>query len=112
MLGRVKRLGRNAPSGASARNAGADEAVSHNQLKNKMNIYTVSLEKQLPSKAIMAADLLRFQLRTGFPIQKALELYKRPLSWTFTNKREARRHAAACRKDGTGRAVTLTVKSR
>jgi len=77
-----------------------------------MNTYTVSVYKQLPAREIMAKHLLSFQLRTGFPIQKALELYKRPMTWEYGNKRDAERQARSFRKDGTGRTVTLTVAAR
>ena len=77
-----------------------------------MNTYTVTVYKQLPPLAQIAKDLLSFQLRTGFPINKALELYKRPMTWTYSNKRDANRHARRFQNDGTGRTVTLTVAAR
>lgn len=77
-----------------------------------MNTYTVTVHKQLPALAQIAKDLLPFQLRTGFPIRKALEIYKRPMTWQFTNKRDAQRQARMMRNDGTGRIVTLTVSAR
>jgi hypothetical protein len=73
------------------------------------NTYTVSVQKQLPPLAQIAKDLLGFQLRTGFPIRKALELYKRPMTWEFTNRRDAERQARRFRNDNTGRIVTLTI---
>lgn len=60
----------------------------------------------------MAKDLWRFQVRTGIPIRKALEFYKRPIAYEFTNKREAARVARSFCKDGTGRTVTVTTVSR
>ena len=77
-----------------------------------MNTYTVTVYKQLPPLAQIAKHLLSFQLRTGFPIHKALELYKRPMTWDYGNKRDAERQARSFRKDGTGRTVTLTVAAR
>ena len=77
-----------------------------------MNTYTVTVYKQLPTREIMVKHLLGFQLRTGFPIRKALELYKRPMTWDYGNKRDAERQARSFRKDGTGRTVTLTVAAR
>lgn len=77
-----------------------------------MNTYIVSVYKQLPSLPQMAKDLWRFQVRTGIPIRKALEIYKRPLCYELTNKREAARVARGFRNDGTGRTVTVTIASR
>ena len=76
------------------------------------NTYTVTVQKQLPPREVMAKDLLACQLRTGFPIRKALELYKRPMTWEYTNKRDAQRQARMFRTDGTGRTVTLTTIAR
>lgn len=76
------------------------------------NTYTVTVYKQLPAREIMVKHLLGFQLRTGFPICKALELYKRPMTWEYTNKRDAQRQARIFRNDGTGRTVTLTTTAR
>jgi hypothetical protein len=77
-----------------------------------MNTYTVSVYKTIPALPQLAKHLLGFQLRTGFPIRKALELYKRPMTWEYGNKRDAERQARSFRKDGTGRTVTITVASR
>ena len=77
-----------------------------------MNTYTVTVYKQLPTREIMVKHLLGFQLRTGFPIHKALELYKRPMTWDHSNKRDAQRQARMFQNDGTGRTVTLTTISR
>ena len=77
-----------------------------------MNTYTVTVYKQLPPLAQIAKDLLSFQLRTGLPIRKALELYKRPMTWEYGNKRDAQRQARMFQKDGTGRTVTLTTIAR
>ena len=71
--------------------------------------YTVTVIKQLPPLAQIAKDLLGFQLRTSFPIRKAFELYKRPMTWEFTNRRDAERQARRFRNDGTGRTVTLSI---
>jgi hypothetical protein len=77
-----------------------------------MNTYKVIVVKPLPPLAQIAKDLLSFQLRTGFPIRKALELYKRPMTWEFTNRREAQKWARMMTKDGTGRTATLEVAAR
>jgi hypothetical protein len=76
------------------------------------NTYTVTVTKPLPSLAQIAKDLLPFQLRTGFPIRKALELYKRPMAWEFTNRREAQKWERMMNNDGTGRTATLTISAR
>lgn len=77
-----------------------------------MNTYTVSVFKPLPPLAQIAKDLWPFQVRTGIPIRKALEIYKRPLCYELTNKREAARVARGFCNDGTGRIVTITTASR
>lgn len=74
--------------------------------------YTVIVCKQLPLLAQIAKDLLSFQLRTGFSVEKALELYKRPMTFVYGNKRDAERQARRFQNDGTGRTVKLAVAAR
>jgi hypothetical protein len=71
------------------------------------NVYTLKVTDPLPKGKQLAKELLAFQMR-GFPIQKALEIFKRPMTWTFTNKREAAKAARRFKNDGTGRTVTLS----
>jgi len=71
-------------------------------------IYTVSLPQDPQPKSVMAKGLLSFQLRTGKPIKEALALYTRPLTYSFTNKRDAVKFANGFRREG--RTVNLTSR--
>lgn len=77
-----------------------------------MNTYTVSVYKSPVPLTQVAKDLWRYQCRTGFPVQKALAFYRRPSTWQFTNKREAKRFLRNIQTDGTGRTATLTTLPR